>query len=111
MGLLVISNHSPSITFQTMTDATKIVQLLITKVLPWHSLQFLHIGIDFVEVVIAGIDFSFNINTEGELAIKRILCKAIECQQASDFAKHLIGVLNGKVRNDAGELVDSKVTR
>lgn len=91
-----------------MTNATKIVQLLITKVLPWHSLQFLHISYDFVEVLIANVNFSFNFDPLGNLTIGRILCKSDEEKQSKDFAEHLLGVLNGKVRNDAGELVDSK---
>ena len=91
-----------------MTNATKIVQLLITKVLPWHSLQFLHIGYDFVEVLIANVNFSFNFDPLGKLQIGRVLCKSEEEKQSKDFAEHLLGVLNGKVRNDAGELVDSK---
>lgn len=107
MGLLTTSNRSPSITFQTMTDATKIVQLLIAKVLPWHSMQFLHIGSDFVEVLIANVNFSFNFDALGELEVGRLLCKSSEEKQAKDFAKHLVGVLNGKVRNDAGELVSN----
>ena len=71
MGLLTTSNHYPSITVQTMTNATKIVQLLITKVLPWHSMQFLHISSDFVEVLIANVNFSFNFDALGKLEVGR----------------------------------------
>lgn len=90
-----------------MTNATKIVQLLITKVLPWHSIQFLHIGSDFVEVLIANVNFSFNFDALGKLEVGRLLYQSSEEKQAKDFAEHLLGVLDGKVRNDAGELISN----
>lgn len=85
-------------------DAAFIVNTITERIAPWHKVKWLSISPDDweVEVEISGV--FFNASTEGD-GVWLDPEKDLDTQ-GMNLTRHLNGILSGKVRNDAGELVN-----
>lgn len=93
-----------------MDNASFLVNTLIHSLSPWYPLEFRFIVEAFVEVKIGSyVVRAGAYGTEGDgfhlqLELHR---SEFPTLQAMNFVNHLNGILAGKVRNDAGELVSA----
>lgn len=87
-----------------------IVNSLIEKILPWHPVRFTGISGYSVNVLISSSNTPMNafIRHDGKPCL--VLLEEKPSAQDEHLVNHLNGILLGKVRNDAGELVDVKAT-
>lgn len=91
-----------------MDDASFLVNTLIHSLSPWYSIEFRFIVDAFVEVKIGShVVRAYRAEDDGfqlTLELHRIEFSTL---QATNFINHLNGILAGKLRNDAGELVSA----
>ena len=91
-----------------MDNASFLVNTLIHSLSPWYPLEFRFIVDAFVEVKIGSyVVRAYRAEDEGfqlKLELHRLEFSTL---QATNFINHLNGILAGKVRNDAGELVSA----
>lgn len=94
----------------SFVDNTFIVNTLVERLGPWYSLCFQCIGESFAEVEIGSC--LVTVEAEHHHASESILkCDFHPSTDRSaysvNFINHINGILAGKVRNDAGELVSA----
>lgn len=80
-----------------------IVNTIIQKILPWYTVEFLDIGSTDLELLISEVQMRAQLNKEAVPFL--VLVKENVSKQDIHLVDHLNGILSGKVRNDAGELV------
>lgn len=91
-----------------MDNASWMVNTLIARLSPWYPIEFQLICDGFVLAKI-GNYYCRVLNAEDE-SHRTLYCEFPDFNrtiQAKNFLNHLNGILAGKVRNDAGELVSA----
>lgn len=83
-----------------------LVNVIVEKILPWHKVKFLDIGYYDLELTISEVPMRAQVNKNNVPFL--VLISEKVSQQDEHLVQHLNGILLGKVRNDAGELVDKK---
>lgn len=94
----------------SFVDNTFIVNTLVERLGPWYSLSFQCIGESFAEVKIGSclVVAEAEHHHASESIVKCDFHPSIDCSAySSNFINHINGILAGKVRNDAGELVSA----
>lgn len=91
-----------------MDVGSVIVNTLVIRLRPWYPIEFQLIADSFVEAKIG--KYFLDVDYEDDEPFARIWCTLQGGQttaQAQNFVNHINGILAGKVRNDAGELVSA----
>ena len=91
-----------------MDNASWMVNTLIARLSPWYPIEFHVIAGSFVVAKI-GSYYCKVLNGNDE-SYQTLYCDFHDLDgtvQATNFLRHLNGILAGKVRNDAGELVSA----
>lgn len=91
-----------------MDNASWIVNTLIERIKPWYSIEFQLISESYVEVKIC--KYYCKVQCENDEPFPRLRCDPLDGEttdEATNFVNHINGILAGKVRNDAGELVSA----
>lgn len=83
-----------------------LANVIVEKILPWHKVQFVDIGNYDLELTISEVPMRAQLN-KNNVPFLVLLSEKVS-QQDEHLVEHLNGILLGKVRNDAGELVDKK---
>ena len=97
-------------------DTACVVNTLISKFRPWFTLEFLSfhrgmvvvkIGSHVVEATSKDIASRSRRRVLLRVEVRHCIAYAPNAEEPTHFLKHLNGILAGKVRNDAGELVSA----
>lgn len=92
-----------------MDNASWIVNTLIERIKPWYPIEFQLISESYVEAKIS--KYYCKVQCENDEPYQALCCKldipSEPTIQATNFVNHLNGILAGKLRNDAGELVSA----
>lgn len=86
-----------------------LVNTILEKILPWYKVQFLDIGSFDVALSISKVQMRAQLDTKG-LPYLSLPYRVPQSQYNIDLINHLNGILSGKIRNDAGELVSTKAS-
>ena len=94
-----------------MSPSARVINVLIEKILPWYRIEFVNVNSKqshHVEVRIANVPMMLYVDKND--LIQAVLTSEDSPVQDEHFVEHLNGILSGMTRNDAGELVDTKVS-
>lgn len=87
---------------QALNTSAKIANTIIEKILPWYKVEFIIIDTSSIDLLIAGVPMRCTALS----SVPRLVLSTEEPRnQDIDLLDHLNGILSGKIRNDAGELV------
>lgn len=91
-----------------MDNASWMVNALISRLSPWYLIEFQLITDSFIQAKIG--KYYVDIKCEDDEPYQRLRCDPWDGEttvEAKNFVNHINGILAGKVRNDAGELVSA----
>lgn len=94
-----------------MDQASWIVNTLVSRLGPWYQIEFQLIAESFILAKIGKYNCRFS--SENDEPFDGLICDCADLPygdrtiQATNFINHINGILAGKVRNDAGELVSA----
>lgn len=91
-----------------MDQASLMVNTIVLRLGPWYSIEFQLISDLAVRALIGKhyVEFGY----EDDEPFPRLRCDPLDGEttdEATNFVNHINGILAGKVRNDAGELVSA----